>query len=114
VEVEIKDELQSVTGITPKYTLTVLKNGPTKMFKRKVARKHNPHTHCPSCKSQLEAIEVKTSNGRYIGNQMYCGHCDAAVAPFDENDTWLVAELNGVRVYANGKNLIMTTEDLQP
>jgi hypothetical protein len=31
-----------------------------------------------------------------------------------EEVSWLVTELNGVRVYQNGMNVIVTTEDLNP
>lgn len=31
-----------------------------------------------------------------------------------EEVSWLVAELNGVRVYQTGMNVIVTTEDLNP
>jgi hypothetical protein len=31
-----------------------------------------------------------------------------------ENITWLVGELNGVRVYINGSKIVMTTQDLLP
>ena len=31
-----------------------------------------------------------------------------------EQINWLVCELNGVRAYFNGKNMIMTTQDLNP
>jgi len=31
-----------------------------------------------------------------------------------EHINWLVCELNGVRAYFNGTNVIMTTQDLNP
>jgi hypothetical protein len=31
-----------------------------------------------------------------------------------EEVCWLVAELNGVRVYQNGSHVVVTTEDLYP
>ena len=49
-------------------------------------------------------------NGRMFKRRAIKGAGSAAAQEL----SWLVTELNGVRVYQNGLNVIVTTEDLYP
>ncbi len=112
--IEIEESPHEIHATTERYVVTVLKDGPAKLFKRNVIKQHNPKLVCPDCDTGLERVQARTSTGALAGEFLYCNACGQPVGPRAEKQIWIVAELNGVRLYAHEGNLILTTQDLNP
>ena len=112
--IEIVEELNSITALGDSFSLTVLKDGPARVFKRVAVKMSNPKTECPECSTTLERVQARTSTGALAGEFLYCNHCGGPVGPGSRTETWVVAELDGVRLYAKGGQLILSKQDLNP
>lgn len=112
--VVITDKPNEIHAVADGFTVTVLKDGAARIFKRNAIRQHDPKTDCPECGTGLERVQARTSTGALAGEFRYCNHCAKPVGPSVEKHVWVVAELDGVRLYAHKGSFILTKQDLNP
>lgn len=112
--IKIKEAINEITAVGEGFALTVLKDGPARVFKRVAVKQDNPKTKCPECATTLERVQARTSTGHLAGEFLYCNHCSGPVGPGRRTETWVVAELDGVRLYAMGTQFILTKQDFHP
>lgn len=112
--IEISEEINEITAVGDGFSLTVLKDGAARVFKRVAIKQSNPKAQCPECSSTLERVQARTSTGALAGEFLYCNYCESPVGPGQRTDIWVIAELDGVRLYAKGNQFILTKQDLNP
>lgn len=112
--IKIIEDLKEITALGEGLSLTVLKDASARVFKRVAIKQDNPKTACPECATTLERVQARTSTGALAGEFLYCNHCSAPVGPGQRTETWVVAELDGVRLYAKDGQMVMTKQDLNP
>lgn len=114
MSIEITDKPNEIHAVADRYTVTVLKDGAARIFKRNAIKHHNPSMGCPVCGTGLERVQARTSVGALAGEFRYCNKCEQPVGPSAEKQIWIVAELDGVRLYAHEGHFILTKQDLNP
>ena len=105
-----QDDDGMVIAHSPDLTLTILPDGEAKAFNRNFVRQtmmDKPlHAKLNSIAAEIQQKKITQMEAWEKISQMLENRLR------DPHERWLVGELDGVRVYINGNQIIMTKQDL--
>lgn len=105
-----RDDDGTIHAISPAHQMTILPDGEARAFNR--VFKHYRMGGGP-LHARLNTIAANIQQGKCTLAEAWDEVQKLAKEPTQENeDRYLVGELNGVRVYVHGSSIIMTTRDL--